>query len=66
MEGWDFNMNERVAIGVLRGNGGNERGTVIGRAEYADAERSYYVAYRDGAGCYKKEWFNAEDLSTES
>lgn len=66
MDGWDFDMNERVAIGARRAPGAKEGGTVIGRAEYADAERAYYVAYRDGAGCYRKEWFNAEDLGTES
>lgn len=64
MDGWEFDMKERVEIGGDRGTNGSEFGTVIGRAEYADADRAYYVAYHDGAGCYKKDWFNAADLSS--
>lgn len=59
-----FELNKFVTIGLRAGSGG-ERGVIIGRAEYLDAPPSYYVAYTDGNGCYRKDWFGAEDLSAD-
>lgn len=40
----------------------NEQGTVVGRAEYESSENSYYVRYRAGDNCQRKQWIDESDL----
>ena len=35
-----------------------EKGTIIGRAQYAYDENSYYVRYKDATGCQRQVWFH--------
>ena len=60
---FEFELGDKVQIGQRVA--GEEKGVVIGRAEYSDAPPAYYVAYIDGTGTYRKEFFNAEDLGRD-
>lgn len=54
---------ERPALSALRSFSRVEKGTVIGRGEYADgAPQRYLVRYKDGAGCQKDEWFGPDAI----
>lgn len=44
--------------------GSNERGTVIGRAEYAESARSYLIRYRAGDGRLTESWWSEPAIAT--
>ncbi|MCJ2020592.1 hypothetical protein MKK84_24715 [Methylobacterium sp. E-065] len=53
-----FGLNQTVSL-----VGSDERGTVIGRAEYAENGRSYLVRYRAGDGRLTEAWWNEPALA---
>ena len=61
---FEFDLNDKVLI--AKRVAGNENGIVLGRAEYADQPPQYYVGYVDGMGCYRKDWFTAQDLTHDA
>lgn len=52
-----FNLGEEVKL-VDSG----EHGKVVGRAEYTDAQPSYFVRYLNAHGRQVKEWWGESDL----
>lgn len=55
-----FNLTDEVLIVASR-----ERGVVIGRAEYAYAERGYLLRYRDARGVAVEQWWTESALTKE-
>jgi hypothetical protein len=48
---WMFKIGDEVKFRLS-----DERGCVIGRAEYAEAERDVLVRYKAGDGCQRETW----------
>ncbi|MCJ2051700.1 hypothetical protein [Methylobacterium sp. J-070] len=55
-----FAFGLRQLVGLV---GSDERGTVIGRADYAENGRSYLVRYRAGDGRLTEGWWNEPALA---
>lgn len=55
-----FNLGEEVKL-VDSG----EHGKVVGRAEYTDAQPSYFVRYLNAQGRQVKEWWGESDLMSD-
>jgi len=55
-----FAFGLRQLVGLV---GSDERGTVIGRADYAENGRSYLVRYRAGDGRMTEAWWNEPALA---
>lgn len=55
-----FSLNQQVAIAAS-----NEQGQVIGRAEYANAEPSYYLRYRAADGRATEQWWPESAITAE-
>jgi hypothetical protein len=51
------------ALGAQVTIDGNESGKVIGRAEYAHAERTYLILYRAGDGRTVQNWWGESALT---
>lgn len=62
-KGFQFELGQNVTI--ARGIGGSEKGQILGRAEYERLPVAYYVGYIDGNSCYRKDWFDEEDLTPQ-
>jgi hypothetical protein len=54
------------ALGVQVTIAGNESGKVIGRSEYAHAERSYLIRYRAGDGRTVEGWWGESALTADA
>jgi hypothetical protein len=52
-----FEINQAVMI-----TASGESGVVVGRAEYATSENSYYVRYRAGDGRAVEQWWQESAL----
>lgn len=50
----------KVRMGII------EEGEVIGRAQYVNADPSYFVRYKAGDGCQKENWFTEDALTTRT
>jgi hypothetical protein len=53
-----FELEQQVTI-----TASGETGEVIGRAEYAYAEKSYFIRYKCGNGCAVEAWWTESALS---
>ncbi|WP_186077535.1 hypothetical protein [Burkholderia gladioli] len=56
-----FNLGDSVAI-----TASGERGTVIGRSDYAEADDSYLVRYKAADGRATQDWWSEGALEAES
>ncbi len=56
-KGFNFELGAMVKISAS-----GEEGEVIGRAEYATAENSYFVRYKAGDGRAVEAWWNESAL----
>ena len=52
-----FEMNAEVAVSE------NEKGKIIGRAEYIDRPNLYWVKYVNGTRSTTTDWFQANELT---
>lgn len=52
MRKFKFDIGQQVMIAIS-----GESGEVIGRAEYADSENSYFLRYKDAQGMAREEWW---------
>lgn len=52
VKAFKFELGQQVEIKVS-----GESGEVIGRAEYADSENSYFLRYKDAQGMAREEWW---------
>lgn len=54
-----FNLNDAVTIAAS-----GETGTVIGRAEYSNAENGYLIRYKAGDGRATESWWSESALAS--
>ena len=52
VKAFKFELGQQVEIKVS-----GESGEVIGRAEYADSENSYFLRYKDAQGMAREAWW---------
>ncbi len=57
MGDYKFSLNDKIKLAMTE-----EKGKVIGRAEYVETTQIYYVRYIAGDGRQCTEWFNGEAL----
>lgn len=59
MRKFAFDLDQTVTIAAS-----GESGTIIGRAEYAHSENSYYIRYRAGDGRAVQSWWPESALAS--
>lgn len=54
---FNFDLSQAVMIEIS-----GERGTVIGRAEYANSENTYFIRYKNAEGLAVESWWSESAL----
>ena len=59
MSNFKFDIGQNVSL-----NMSDERGRVVGRAEYESSQNAYYVRYVRADGCQIEDWVVEDALET--